>query len=231
MLMRINGCTSRIRYNSYGRGDIDFISKELTTRKMYGDKRGIDFESETVVLKSKKQARTFDRDELFSDELRRAMPNEEPKRARHAVRKAAVKTEANGRDQSTINQFSGSSSSRGCKPSGNGFFDRLIQDMETRENGGSRRVKSSGTWIKGVGDKVPEEKKACIERSLKWLEDRVETRGEPHGGAGERVDHQSICHSIRGRISNLLLHDLPAEITAELRLLAREVEQLTVAVN
>ena len=108
--MRINGCTSRIRYNSSnGRGDIDFISKELTTRKMYGDKRGIDFESETVVLKSKKQSKSYDGEELFSDELRKAMPSPEPTRTRQPVRKAAAKAQGNGRAQSTISHFSSSS--------------------------------------------------------------------------------------------------------------------------
>jgi len=241
MPMRINGCTSR-RNSSWDRGDTDFVSKELTTRKMYGDKQGIDFKSETVVLKSRQQGRDYAQ-EKFSDELRRAMPSEEPRRARHSARKAAA-DDSDGHKQSTMNFFSGSSS-KSSKSSGTGFFDRIVRDMEHRESGGDRPRKSGSSWLHGIGENVPGDKKACIERHLRWLEERVDNKPAPAGvnpappaaqpvagqAAAGQSSHLEICQSIRCRISNLLMKDLPQDITAELRLLAREVEQLTVGVN
>ena len=74
---------------------------------------------------------------------------------------------------------------------------------------------------------------SSIERSLNWLEGRIDGgNGKMDGGNGKshnevKPPSSDLMESIMERIKNLMMHDLPYETTQELRLLAREIEKLS----
>ncbi len=207
--MRINGCTSMKTRDSY-RGEVNRASNELQCRQLYGDTRGIHYETETVVLRSKRAEMGYSPREEKSEAIRGNLPRKEEKPAA----------------QSTIGLFSSSNGKSSSKKYGNGFFNRLIDEMESRDS--KPQSKKAGTWSKGVGDNVPENKKVCIERSLSWLENRMEGNG---GEQKTRAHDPNLVDSIMGRIKNLMMCDMPHEATSELRQLARELEQLNATLN
>ncbi len=239
--MRLNGSEDRrSKYSSWCRGDSDRVAAELRTRQMNAQKSGVDYGSETVVTRASRSNVCDVRQERNSEVLREGLEASKPKKS----------------SQSTMGIF-GNTSSSTRKSSGNGFFDKILKDMDV--NASSKQPAQKKSWIKGVGDTVPQDKRASIERSLKWMEQRFDDKpvaspacsgpdalfegnGKSFEGNGQaqvaetmvavsecmsKAVQSDVFMSIRSRLGNLLLQDLPEGVTQELRQMGKELENLS----
>ncbi|MBU0761950.1 MAG: hypothetical protein KKD39_02900 [Candidatus Altiarchaeota archaeon] len=258
--MRLNGSEEkRSRFSSWCRGDSDRVATEIRTRQMYGQNHGIDFDSQTVVMKGTKRQFCDSIQERTSDIIKSTMDYSQPRKS----------------SQSTMGLFGGSNGSTSKKSCGNGFFDKILRDIDADEK---PKKQCSPSWIKGIGGDVPKDKRMSIERSLKWMEERFDEKvvapnmhqpelpvdglpmigapadvagvnGQIYEGNGKTFEgngkadvakemiyisasmskavESDVFMSLRSRIGTLLLQDLPEPVTAELRQMGKELEELS----
>ena len=190
--MRVNGgIISRQRNNIWASSNSEKVSREIRSRQMLAETRGIQFESDTIVMRAKK--------------------SEAPKTASNELSSVDLGKRAHkGRgSQSKIGGYS-QTKSKNC--GGSSFFQKIVNEINDRDQSPTKKI---GDWSLGISEKVPEKKKDSVERSLKWMEqhfekdlsqpiDASETRKE----LGEAVK-SDVFSDIRQRVANLLLHDLP----------------------
>ena len=236
------------KYGSWSNSNPRHIEDELKSRRLYNETRGTQFKSETVVVKNRERETASDYVHSQSTE-----PAKKPS------------------SQCTMGLFSSSmSGSGGGKGGGSArMFERLMKDAESganpyaHSNGNSS---SASSWTKGISNNIPCDKKASIERHLKWMSklesdkqqqhlapaQQPQAVGELHPGVNapealslpqpeepsnfavdnsmkellSKPENMNLFNSIRNRIGNLLLYDLPVEVTAELRQLGKDLEQL-----
>jgi hypothetical protein len=233
--MMVNGSTERrSRFSSWCRGDSDRVSRELRVRQMYNPATGKAYNSSNHTMPHSRKEVCDRTQERMSEVIKSSVEHSEPKKT----------------SQSTMCLFGS------CSPStksGNGFFNKILREVDAES---SKKKKSSKSWMKGMGN-VPQEKKASIERTLKWMEEKLEDKSEEpdipmlFGGNGIQEGNGKIQSpeipasdenmvsalrsdvfiSIRSRIGNLLLQDLSEPVTAELRQMGKELEQLSQTLN
>lgn len=209
--MRINGCrNTRVKNGLWGVGRSERVEKEIMTRQRYAKSRGIDFDCDTVVTKAKKR------------------PSERKKPKNVNIRQSS---------QLKIGSYGAKAKSAGANASSS-FFKKIIEDIDCRD---SKKEGNNGKkWSECVSPKVSEDKRASLEKSLGWMEKRFEENGKKESPDPldelPRIDSDIGGHTccetfsrIRQRVANLLLHDLPHEVTEELRAVGRDLERLSVA--
>jgi|GEM_PF-5412993 len=220
--MRVNGgIATRQRNTTWCRGNTERVAKEIRTRQLYAESRGINFESDTIVMKADK----------------RKVCDPQAERESEMISDAFKKSAKRSRPRSSMSSY-GKKSKGG---SASGFFQRVLSDINSRDSA-SQPAKPK-KWAEGISEAVPKEKKTSIERSLSWMEKNfekdlskpVESNAVP---VSEKAEPQmsdalksDVFRQIRQRVANMLLHDLPHEVTAELRTLGRELEQMSATVQ
>jgi hypothetical protein len=263
--MRDSATNTKSKFGSWRQSDPKHIADEIKSRRLYNETRGTKFESDTVVVKNKHVASSID-----------------PQDPRQTT-------------QSTMGLF-GSSTSRGSSAKSSSFFKRLVDDAESGRNpyaaNGSNGAAGSSSWVKGMSSDVSPDKRASLEKHLKWMakfENNPQQQNpqampsnqmmspqqpvmqmsqgfpvaqmlpvqsscqtvSPMQPMGQVIDNlvstqqaapqassealiqalsqpanKEIFKTMKNRIAALLLHDLPPEVTAELRQIARELDQL-----
>jgi hypothetical protein len=263
--MRENANNTRSKFSSWKNTDPKHIADEIKSRRLYNENRGTRFDSDTVVVKNK------------HGDCGCAQDPSEPK---HMA-------------QSTMGLFGSSSSKGGNGKSSSSFFKRLVEDAEAGRNpygsNGAGGQSGSSSWVKGMSSEVPADKRASLEKHLKWMakfegngqqgvqqqapaqvmvpppqplqqmpsvfpisqmmpvqssslsmqpmgqviDNIVSNQQAPAALSREGLQNPisqpasgEVFRAMKNRVAALLLHDLPPEVTAELRQIARELDQL-----
>lgn len=227
--MRVNGgVVNRAKISSWCRGDPDMLSRELKTRQMYGENHGIDFDSETVVIRATKKRICDPKAERQSEALRQGLESM-PRKKRTAT--------------SYLSKHKPSKSKSKTK---GGYFSKLLEEIDERDNAVKKVMAPQKVdWSSGVRDDLDDGKKEQIKKHLAWMQDMYESdQGEVHVQSSDvqPMHVQSadvldvsgdvdVFQNLRSRVANLLLTDLPEPVTTELRLIGKDLETLSTGVK